>query len=103
MWPSLPQWLWALIFMAVFTVINLVRVGTLGETEFWFALLKVAAVVAFLVVGVLLLIGVLPAPSPGLSNLTEHGGFMPNGITGVLFAQQRRLVGGAGLRHGLRL
>lgn len=86
MWPSLPQWLWALIFMAVFTVINLVRVGTLGETEFWFALLKVAAVVAFLVVGVLLLIGVLPAPSPGLSNLTEHGGFMPNGITGVAAA-----------------
>lgn len=86
MWPSLPQWLWALIFMAVFTVINLVRVGTLGETEFWFALLKVAAVVAFLVVGVLLLIGVLPAPSPGLSNLTGHGGFMPNGITGVAAA-----------------
>lgn len=59
--------------MAVFTAINLVRVGTLGETEFWFALLKVAAVVAFLVVGVLLLVGVPPTPSPGLSNLTEHG------------------------------
>lgn len=86
MWPSLPQWAWALIFMAVFTVINLVRVGTLGEAEFWFALLKVAAVVGFLVVGVLLLIGALDVPSPGLSNLTEHGGFMPNGLTGVASA-----------------
>lgn len=86
MWPSLPQWTWALIFMAVFTVVNLVRVGTLGEAEFWFALLKVAAVVGFLVVGVLLLVDVLPAPSPGLSNLTEHGGFMPQGITGVAAA-----------------
>lgn len=86
MWPALPQWAWALIFMAVFTVVNLVRVGTLGEAEFWFALLKVAAVVGFLAVGVLLLVGALPAPSPGLSNLTEHGGFMPHGITGVAAA-----------------
>ncbi|MDN5631198.1 amino acid permease [Glutamicibacter protophormiae] len=86
MWPGLPQWVWALVFMVAFTVINLVRVGTLGETEFWFALLKVAAVVGFLVVGVLMLLNVLPAPNPGLSNLTEHGGFMPNGLTGVAAA-----------------
>ena len=86
LWPGLPQWAWALIFMAGFTVINLVRVGTLGEAEFWFALLKVAAGVGFLVVALLFLLDVLPAPSPGLSNLTGHGGFMPHGLTGVASA-----------------
>ncbi|MDO4918067.1 MAG: amino acid permease [Kocuria sp.] len=86
LWPDLPQWAWALIFMAGFTVINLVRVGTLGEAEFWFALLKVAAVLGFLVVGILFLLNALPSPGPGLSNLTEHGGFMPNGFTGVASA-----------------
>lgn len=82
-WPVVPQWVLALIFMCVFTAVNLLHVETLGETEFWFALLKVLAVLGFLVVGVLLLINVLPAPSPGLDNLTEHHGFMPNGLSGV--------------------
>lgn len=86
MWPVAPQWVWALIFMAVFTGVNLIHVGALGETEFWFALLKVAAVIALIVTGVLLLVGVMPEPSPGLENLTAHGGFMPTGITGVAAA-----------------
>lgn len=86
MWPVIPQWVLALVFMAVFTGINLFRVETLGETEFWFAMLKVLAVVAFLVVGVLLLINMLPAPSPGMGNLTGHGGFMPMGVSGVAAA-----------------
>ena len=82
-WPVIPQWVLALIFMCVFTAVNLLHVETLGETEFWFAMLKVLAVLGFLVVGVLLLINVLPAPSPGLANLTDHHGFMPNGLSGV--------------------
>lgn len=85
-WPVIPQWILALVFMCVFTVVNLLHVEALGETEFWFALLKVLAVVAFLVVGVLLLINLLPAPSPGTSNLTDHGGFMPHGVSGVAAA-----------------
>ncbi|WP_178980518.1 amino acid permease [Rothia koreensis] len=85
-WPVLPQWVLALVFMCAFTLVNLLHVETLGETEFWFALLKVLAVLAFLVVGVLLLIGLLPTPSPGTSNLTDHGGFMPHGVSGVAAA-----------------
>ena len=83
-WPIAPQWLLALIFMILFTAINLVGVGQFGEFEFWFSLLKVAAVVVFLVIGGLFVIGLLPtAEAPGLANLTAHGGFMPNGIGGV--------------------
>ncbi|VEI03257.1 Gamma-aminobutyrate permease [Acidipropionibacterium jensenii] len=82
-WPIAPDWLLTLVFMVVLTVINLLGVDKFGEFEFWFALIKVAAVVGFLVVGVLLLCGVLPTPAPGLSNFLHHGGFMPNGWPGV--------------------
>ncbi|HST73295.1 MAG TPA: amino acid permease [Kocuria rosea] len=86
LWPVAEQWVVALVFMVVFTAINLVKVSTLGETEFWFALMKVLAVVAFLGVGAALLLGLLEPPSPGWSNLTAHGGFLPNGLTGVAAA-----------------
>ncbi len=82
-WPIAPDWLLTLIFMMALTVINLLGVDKFGEFEFWFAFIKVAAVVAFLVIGVLLLCGVFPAPAPGLSNFLHHGGFMPNGWGGV--------------------
>ncbi|WP_441327467.1 amino acid permease [Kocuria sp.] len=83
LWPVVPQWVLALVFMVVFTAINLMGVGKFGEFEFWFSMLKVGAVVAFLIVGVVFLFGGTPADPPGFSNLTEHGGFFPMGIAGV--------------------
>lgn len=83
LWPVVPQWVLALVFMVVFTVINLAGVKSFGEFEFWFAMLKVGAVLAFLAVGVALLAGLLDVPSPGLSHLTQHGGFAPRGWEGV--------------------
>lgn len=83
LWPALPQWFLALVFMVVFTAINLMGVGKFGEFEFWFSMLKVGAVVAFLIIGVVFLLGGTPADPPGLANLTEHGGFMPMGIAGI--------------------
>ncbi|MFE0672234.1 amino acid permease [Streptomyces sp. NPDC058867] len=89
--PSVPQWAWALIVMVVLTATNLVSVGSYGEFEFWFAGIKVVAIGAFIVVGGLAVFGVLPgvdADQAGLGNLTDHGGFLPNGpgaiLTGVL-------------------
>lgn len=82
-WPIAPDWLLTLVFMVLLTAVNLFGVDKFGEFEFWFALIKVAAVVAFLAIGVLLLIGILPSPAPGLSNFLHHGGFMPNGWGGV--------------------
>ncbi|GAA1481401.1 amino acid permease [Gordonia sinesedis] len=80
----IPQWVAALSFMVLFTVINLAGVAKFGAFEYWFAAIKVAAVIAFLLVGVALLMGWLPGvDSPGLDNLTGHGGFMPTGITGI--------------------
>ncbi|GLX37255.1 amino acid permease [Streptomyces lavendulae] len=89
--PAVPQWGWALIVMAVLTVTNLGSVASYGEFEFWFAGIKVVAIGAFVIVGMLAVFGVLPGsdnPGAGLAHLTDAGGFMPNGwgsvLTGVL-------------------
>ncbi|MFI2200967.1 amino acid permease [Streptomyces sp. NPDC020192] len=89
--PSVPQWAWALIVMSVLTATNLVSVGSYGEFEFWFAGIKVVAIGAFIVIGLLAVFGVLPgvhADKASFGNLTDHGGFLPHGpgtiLTGVL-------------------
>ena len=58
--PALPVWLMALVFIVLLTAVNLTSVKNFGEFEFWFALLKVAAIVGFLLVGAALLFGWLP-------------------------------------------
>ncbi|MER7758242.1 amino acid permease [Streptomyces sp. NPDC097619] len=85
--PSVPQWAWALIVMAVLTVTNLGSVASYGEFEFWFAGIKVVAIGAFVIVGMLAVFGVLPGsdnPGAGLAHLTDTGGFFPNGVGAVL-------------------
>ncbi|MFZ3570540.1 amino acid permease [Streptomyces sp. BH097] len=83
--PGVPEWAWVALFMLLFTVTNLSAVKNFGEFEFWFAALKVGAIVLFLVIGVLAILGVLPdVDAPGMSNLTGHGGFMPNGTEGLI-------------------
>ncbi|MEW1639257.1 amino acid permease [Streptomyces sp. NPDC093801] len=89
--PAVPQWAWALIVMVVLTATNLGSVASYGEFEFWFAGIKVVAIGAFVVIGMLAVFGVLPGsdnPGAGFAHLTDAGGFMPNGwgsvLTGVL-------------------
>ncbi len=83
-WPALPVPGLALAFMAAFTAINLLGVRNFGEFEFWFAILKVVAILAFIAIGVALLAGWLPhAASPGLANLLGQGGFAPAGMRGI--------------------
>ncbi|MEV4433450.1 amino acid permease [Streptomyces sp. NPDC049585] len=83
--PSTDSWMWVALFMLLFTGSNLAAVGNFGEFEFWFATLKVAAIAAFLVLGVLAILGVLPGTdAPGTSNLTGHGGFFPQGAEGLV-------------------
>jgi aromatic amino acid permease len=82
--PGVPQWAVALAVVLVFGLLNLAGVRKFGEAEFWFALVKVAAIVVFLVVGALLVLGLLPGSDPvGTSNLLGHGGFAPEGVGGV--------------------
>ncbi|KRM71583.1 Amino acid transporter [Lacticaseibacillus brantae DSM 23927] len=69
--PDVPGWIFSLTFLALIFLINLVSVKSFGETEYWLSLIKVITVLAFLVVGVLTIIGVLGGgPAIGLRNFT---------------------------------
>jgi GABA permease len=83
-WIDAPTWLMSLVLMALLTGTNLFSVRSYGEFEFWFASIKVAAIVAFIVVAAGWLLGFGAGDSPGLSNLTAEGGFAPEGLITLL-------------------
>jgi GABA permease len=83
-WPMIAPWQFTLALMSVFTIVNLLSVRSYGEAEFWFASIKVAAIVAFLCAGALFALGAWPGTAGGVAQLSAHGGFMPNGIIPVL-------------------
>ncbi|MET9493783.1 amino acid permease [Streptomyces sp. NPDC006552] len=87
---SIPQWVLALIALAVVLAVNLVSVKYFGEMEFWFAIVKVATLVVFLLVGIFLLATQHPidGQTPGLHMITDHGGFMPSGLMSVVLVMQ---------------
>ncbi len=85
-WFGISPWIPALAAIVVFTAINFAAVKNFGEFEFWFALIKVLVIVAFLIIGVALWLGLLPGTSfMGLDHVREVG-FMPNGWSGVATA-----------------
>ena len=82
--PDVPAWTISLVLIVLLTATNLFSVKSFGEFEFWFASIKVAAIVVFLFLGGLFVLGMWPGETPGLSNLVAHGGFAPNGIAPIL-------------------
>src|SRR5277367_3963585 len=82
--PAAPPWTLTLALVLAFTFLNLLSVRSWGEAEYWFASIKVAAIVVFLCLGVAFILGAWPGGGGGLKHLTAHGGFMPNGIGPVL-------------------
>lgn len=91
MWyPDSPSWIWALAALIIMTLVNLIAVKAYGEFEFWFALIKIVAILAMIFVGLGVIIfgfgngGI----AIGISNLWSNGGFAPNGITGILMSLQ---------------
>jgi GABA permease len=79
-WIGVPLWLSALVFMVLMTATNLFSVASYGEFEFWFAGIKVAAIIAFIGLGTAFVFGLWPGKSADFSNLTSHGGFFPLGF-----------------------
>ncbi len=85
--PSVHQWVWVAAVSAGLIGVNTAQVGTFGEFEYWFALIKVVAIVAFIVTGLALIVGLGPMPAVGTSNLFNGpGGFLPHGWRGVWLA-----------------
>ncbi|MFJ3958795.1 amino acid permease [Arthrobacter sp. NPDC090010] len=82
--PGVPQWVFSVLLLLIFTGSNLVSLRSFGETEFWLASIKVAAIVVFLLVGILFAFGLWPNSHFAIPNLWEHGGFMPAGAGAVI-------------------
>ncbi|WP_095077984.1 amino acid permease [Pseudomonas sp. Irchel s3h17] len=86
--PEVARWVWVLGIVLLIGGLNLCNVKVFGEMEFWLSLLKVAAIVAMILGGFgIMLFGIGSASTEqatGLDNLWAHGGFMPNGIGGVV-------------------
>jgi GABA permease len=84
--PSMPAWAWSLMFTGSLALINLGPVRVFGEFQFWLTLIKVVLAIGVPVLAVLAVLGVLPGvSSPGVSNIVNQGGIVPNG-NGSVFA-----------------
>jgi len=81
--PNIPQWVWVVSVSVALVALNSMQVQRLGEFEYWFAMIKVAAIVAFILAGLSLIFGLGSHRAIGLANLTRHGGFLPQGWKGV--------------------
>ncbi|MBU3893544.1 amino acid permease [Serratia rhizosphaerae] len=84
--PDVAQWVWVLSIILFIGALNMCSVKVFGEMEFWLSLIKVAAIVAMIIGGAaVMMFGFGQAQqATGLSNLWQHGGFMPNGFGGVV-------------------
>lgn len=84
--PQIPQWSLALIALALVFVLNMLNVKMFGEAEFWFALIKVAAIVAFMLVAIWAIVTGAPVDGTpaGLHNIVDNGGFFPEGLPAVV-------------------
>jgi len=86
--PRAPLWIWIVLYSTALILVNLASVKNFGEFEYWFAMIKVSAIVLFIVLGVGYIFGGVgaPGPAPGLALWTSQGGFLPRGFGGVLEA-----------------
>ncbi len=85
--PSVAPWVWIVLFSLLLVSVNAAGVEKFGEFEYWFAMIKVVAILAFIGFGVIVLFGLVPsAPKTGLHNFTAGGGFFAQGLTGIWMA-----------------
>ena len=84
--PHTPAWAWVVFYSALLIVINATSVGAFGSFEYWFSMIKVSAIVVFIVLGAGVLLGVHQRHPIGLQNFHADGGFLPHGWLGVWLA-----------------
>lgn len=85
-YPNVPHWVTALVCLVLITLLNLISVKMFGEFEFWFAIIKVVAIMGMIILGLFLIFSGINGQATGFSNLWVHGGFMPNGMGGLIFS-----------------
>src|SRR5262249_34858616 len=80
--PHVPAWVWIGAFSLGLLLVNTFSIEDFGSIEYWFAMIKVVTIAAFLLLGAMLLLGI-GFPRIGFRNFTAHGGFAPNGLRGI--------------------
>lgn len=78
-WPEIPLWVSSLFFFIVINALNLTSVKVFGETEFWFSIIKIVAIIAMIIFGAYLLISGAEGEQATVKNLVNDGGFFPKG------------------------
>ncbi|PJD93636.1 MAG: amino acid permease [Legionella sp.] len=93
---GMDSYIWAVAFGLVITCINFAKVGTFGEIEFWLALIKISALLSFIVLSIVIFFGWIHGPHPagmiGARYILHHGGLFPNGVLPLLTAMVLLLV-----------
>jgi len=84
--PQTPAWMWVIVYAAVLVFVNARSVGAFGSFEYWFSMIKVVAIVVFIMLGAAVLLGIHQQRPIGLENFRANGGFLPHGWTGVVLA-----------------
>jgi aromatic amino acid transport protein AroP len=85
-WPGIPAWMSALAFFVLINAVNMLHVRLFGEMEFWFSIIKVAAIVSMILFGSYLLATGQGGPQASVTNLWALGGFFPHGVGGLVMA-----------------
>ena len=86
LWPALPLWIPGLATIGILLLLNLATVKAFGETEFWFALIKIVAIAALIIVGLFMIFTGFQSDTgtASFTNLWSHGGFFPNEFMGFV-------------------
>lgn len=86
-WPDLPSWIPVMATILILFTLNALTVKAFGEVEFWFALIKIVAIIALIVIGVVMVVSGDVSDDgvkASVTNLWEHGGFFPTGFSGFI-------------------
>ncbi|AGX42857.1 amino acid permease [Clostridium saccharobutylicum] len=97
--PNIPQWGPSLIVLIILLIMNLMAVKLFGEMEFWFALIKVVAILALIIIGTFMIIKgfATDAGVSSFANLWRYGGLFPNGVSGFILSFQMVVFAFAGI------
>lgn len=84
--PNIPSIVWYVLFFAIYLFLNILSVGIYGESEFWFASIKVIGIIVASIVGIAVIFGWTSHPAIGAANYVHNGGLFPNGFGATFLA-----------------
>ncbi len=104
--PDTPGWIWSALFLGIMFLLNWISVRGFGEAEYWFSLIKVATVIIFIIVGVMMIVGIFKGAQPagwsnwGIADAPFAGGF--SAMIGVAMDCRLLVPGHRAYRHRCR-